>query len=58
MTGMPGPDEAAAGVTGGVDPSTGKSIAGNAVVNGKTLSPYSSTIEGGSFKGNPLSIYN
>ena len=57
MTGMPGPDMAAANTTGGTDPATGEKVSGNAVVNGKTLSPYSSTIEGGSFKQNPLSIY-
>ena len=39
MTGMPGPDMAAAGVTGGFDPATGERIKGNAVVNGRTLSP-------------------
>lgn len=47
MTGMPGPDMAAAGVTGGFDPATGERIKGNAVVNGRTLSPI--TASGGSY---------
>ncbi len=47
MTGMPGPDMAAAGVTGGFDPATGKPVQGNAVVNGKSLSPI--TNSGGSY---------
>ena len=47
MTGMPGPDMAAAGVTGGIDPATGEKVSGNAVINGKTLSPIVSS--GGSY---------
>lgn len=47
MTGMPGPDMAAAGVTGGIDPATGMPVRGNAVVNGRTLSPI--TNSGGSY---------
>ena len=47
MTGMPGPYEAAARVTGGIDPATGNPVKGNAMVNGKSLLPITSS--GGSY---------